>query len=80
MKNALDVVNGYLDKNADLEQRINGDISKLFDNINIEDFIKKPESTINVLIEAINRRFREKYLSLVIDVSKEFAADVSDQR
>lgn len=80
MKNALDIVNGYLDKSADLEQRISGDVSKLFDNIKIEDFIQKPESTINILIEAINKRFREKYLSLLIDISKEFAADVSNQR
>ena len=72
----INKVEKHLDTIDDVKTGIKTDIEKLFEKLNVKNFIAQPGSTVDILIYAITERITKKYIKPILTESQRYAKNV----
>ena len=66
----------HLDNIDDVKTVIKTDIEKMFEKLNVKNFIEQPCSTVDILIYAITERITKKYIKPILKESQRYSKNV----
>ncbi len=72
------IINTHLDKIDGIKEDIKNNIKTFFDKLNIREFLKAPDTTVDVLIQAIITLMIKKYSKSILKESKEYVNRVDN--
>lgn len=72
------IINTHLDKIDGIKDDVKNNIKTFFDKLNIREFLKTPDSTIDLLVKSIITLMIKKYSKSILKESKEYVNRVDN--